>query len=48
MKKKRKNKSIWTVKKKPISDPFFLKNLDLIDSIQINLNILDTVFLNLG
>ena len=33
--------------KKP-SDFFYVKNLDLIDSIQVNLNILDTRVIELG
>ena len=45
--KKKENKSLWIVFKKP-SDFFYVKNLDLIDSIQVNLNILDTRVIELG
>ena len=46
-KKKGKIRAIGLSLKKP-SDFFYIKNLDLIDSIQVNLNILDTRVIELG
>ena len=46
-KKKGKIRAFGLSLNKP-SDFFYVKNLDLIDSIQVNLNILDTRIIELG